>query len=75
MKYRSPFAGLPEDVRQRPDVMDHRLLVVEDHHYSPKQQAEVQTPFGKVPLPIAVIILGWLMYQRPDLVLRFLGAG
>jgi hypothetical protein len=75
------FFGLPEHLRTDPHLISHRVDLLEidvqalkEHASKPEHQPQmVDTPLGKLPLPLVLIIGLWLMARYPDHVLKALG--
>jgi hypothetical protein len=84
-----PFHRLPDHIRKHPDVQDawhhhhaERIDKIESHqskndglgHLTHALFAgKVKTPWGDLPLPLAIIAAGYTIYKNPDLLLGLFG--
>lgn len=66
---RPKFDHLPPHVRHDPHMVSWRLDHHEDrlHALETREPASIKTPLGSLPWPVAVIILGLLLWLRPEL--------
>jgi hypothetical protein len=69
---------LPEHVRHDPAfqawlLLEHDEQISHLEHQSHHRPATVQTPIGRLPTPLVVFVVLWLLYMNPDRVYRALG--
>jgi len=61
----------PEILALRIDHLEGRVTSLET---KPEPEAQtVSTPMGKIPVPIVILIVLWLIIYKPDAALKFLG--
>jgi hypothetical protein len=80
MSRQSPkrFERLPDRIAADPEFMrwllsDHEDRIQALESTPPLQIADVQTPIGRLPLPVVILLVSLLIYMRPDLAYRLIG--
>lgn len=83
-----PFHRLPDHLRKHPDVQDtwhhHHSETLKDHenrlqrlehgwHLSSMLRGNVKTPWGELPLPMAIAGAGFIAYKYPELASKLFG--
>jgi len=62
----------PEIMALRIDHLEGRVSVLETKP-EPEQPQTLDTPMGKLPVPLVILVVLWLIIYKPETVLKFLG--
>lgn len=60
-----------ENAKRRQEVAEvsHRVTVLE---HEPEPQT-IETPMGRLPVPLVILLVLWLIIYKPDIALKFFG--